>query len=43
MANYIQKFDTQADYNAAEHDYPNVSYVVSGDSLIFAESAPSEF
>lgn len=40
MSNYIQKFDTQADYNAAEHDYPNVSYIVSGDSIVFAESAP---
>ena len=41
MANFIQKFDNQAAYDSAEHDYPNVSYVVSGDTLLFAASEPA--
>ena len=40
MANNLKKFDTMADYSAATLNYPNVSWVVSGDTLHYAKEAP---
>lgn len=34
MAQFIQKFDSLEDYNAAEHQYPNIS-LVEGEGLIW--------
>ncbi len=33
--NNLQKFTTQAEYEAAEHSYPNVSWITSGDTVIY--------
>lgn len=40
MANNLKKFNTMADYSAATLNYPNVSWVVSGDSVHYAKEAP---
>lgn len=40
MANNLKKFNTMADYSAATLNYPNVSWVVSGDTLHYAKEAP---
>ena len=40
MANNLKKFDTMADYIAETLNYPNVSWVVSGDTLHYAKEAP---
>ena len=37
----IQKFTTAADYSAATHAYPNVSWITSGDTLIFNAEDPT--
>ena len=39
MANYIQKFQNQSAYDAAEHQYPNTSLV--GTDVVFAMTAPT--
>ena len=39
MANYIQKFQNQSAYDAAEHQYPNTSLV--GSDVVFQMSAPT--
>ena len=41
MANFIQKFQNQSAYDAAEHQYPNTSLV--GTDIVFAMAAPSAF
>ena len=41
MANYIQKFQNQSAYDAAEHQYPNTSLV--GTDIVFAMAAPVAF
>ena len=38
--NNLKKFNTEADYSAATLNYPNVSWVVSGDTLHYAKEAP---
>lgn len=44
MANFINKYADSTAYNEDEtKQYPNVSYVVSGDSLIFKTSADPAF
>lgn len=39
MSKHLQIFADQTAYNAGEHDYPNVSYITSGNSLVYAVSA----
>ena len=39
MANFIQKFQNQSAYDAAEHQYPNTSLV--GTDIVFAMAAPT--
>ena len=39
MANFIQKFQNQSAYDAAEHQYPNTSLV--GTDIVFAMAAPA--
>lgn len=39
--NNIQKFTTAADYSAATHSYPNVSWITSGDTLIYTAEEPT--
>ena len=39
--NNLKKFNTEADYSAATLNYPNVSWVVSGDTLHYAKEAPT--
>lgn len=39
MSKHLQIFADQTAYNASEHDYPNVSYITSGNSLVYAVSA----
>ena len=41
MANFIQKFQNQSAYDAAEHQYPNTSLV--GTDIVFAMAAPTAF
>ena len=41
MANFIQKFENQSAYDAAEHQYPNTSLV--GTDIVFAMAAPAAF
>ena len=41
MANFIQKFENQSAYDAAEHQYPNTSLV--GNDIVFAMAAPPVF
>ena len=41
MANFIQKFQNQSAYDAAEHQYPNTSLV--GTDIVFAMAAPVAF
>lgn len=41
MANFIQKFENQSAYDAAEHQYPNTSLV--GNEIVFAMAAPAAF
>ena len=40
MAKYLRLFQTIADKQAAELDYPNVNYTIENDSLEILESAP---
>ena len=37
---YINLFDTQAAYDAAEKYYPNVSYIEATDEVVYSETAP---
>ena len=39
MANYIQKFENQSAYDAAEHQYPNTSLV--GNDIVFQMTEPT--
>lgn len=39
MSAHIQQYSTQADYNAGDHLYPNVSLV--GSALIYVKDAPT--
>lgn len=39
MANFIQKFESIEDYNASEHQYPNIS-LVEGEGLIWEAEEP---
>ena len=39
MAKFIQKFENQSAYDAAEHQYPNTSLV--GTEIVFAMTAPT--
>ena len=39
MANFIQKFTSMGDYNADEHQYPNIS-LVEGEGLIWTAEEP---
>ena len=41
MAKFIQKFENQSAYDAAEHQYPNTSLV--GNDIVFAMTAPQAF
>lgn len=41
MAKFIQKFENQSAYDAAEHQYPNTSLV--GNDIVFAMAAPPSF
>ena len=41
MAQFIQKFESIEDYNAAEHQYPNIS-LVEGEGLIWTAEAEAE-
>ena len=41
MAKFIQKFENQSAYDAAEHQYPNTSLV--GNDIVFAMAAPPVF
>ena len=41
MSKHIQLFDTAAAYDAAEHDYPNVSYVEATSGLVYTMSEPT--
>ena len=38
MANNLKKFSTQAEYSAATLNYPAVSWITSGDTVIFDKS-----
>lgn len=40
---YINLFDTQAAYDAAEKYYPNVSYIEATDEVVYAETAPHDY
>ena len=42
MGKWIQKFASRAAYEAADHDYPNVS-LVDGEGLVYASETPSVF
>ena len=39
--NNLRKFNTEADYQAAELNYPAVSWIVSGDTVHFDKTAPT--
>ena len=39
MANFLQKFQSIEDYNASEHQYPNIS-LVEGEGLIWEAEEP---
>lgn len=39
MAQFIQKFTSREDYNASEHQYPNIS-LVEGEGLIWTAEEP---
>lgn len=39
MAQFIQKFESMEDYNASEHQYPNIS-LVEGEGLIWTAEKP---
>lgn len=41
MAQFIQKFESMEDYNASEHQYPNIS-LVEGEGLIWTAENPKE-
>lgn len=41
MANFIQKFEDAKDYNASEHQYPNIS-LVEGEGLIWTAENPNK-
>lgn len=41
--NNLRKFNTAADYSAATLNYPAVSWIVSGDTVMFDKSAPATF
>lgn len=36
----LRKFNTEEDYNAAELNYPAVSWIVSGDTVVYDKSEP---
>ena len=40
--NNLQKFENQAAYNSATHAYPNVSWITSGDTLVYTAEAPAQ-
>ena len=37
---YINLFDTQAEYDEAQKYYPNVSYIVATDEVVYQENDP---
>ena len=41
MAQFIQKFESMEDYNASEHQYPNIS-LVEGEGLIWTAENPDK-
>lgn len=41
MAQFIQKFESMEDYNASEHQYPNIS-LVGGEGLIWTAENPNK-
>ena len=41
MANNLRKFNTEAEYSTATLNYPNVSWVVSGDTVHYTKSEPT--
>ena len=42
MAQFIQKFESMEDYNASEHQYPNIS-LVGGDGLIWTAEEEKKY
>lgn len=40
MAHNLKKFQTEADYQAAELNYPSVAWVVSGDTIYYDKAEP---
>lgn len=40
MAHNLKKFQTEADYQAAELNYPSVAWVVSGDTIHYDKAEP---
>lgn len=40
MARNLRKFNSEAEYSAATLSYPNVSWVVSGDTIHYVKEAP---
>lgn len=40
MAFNLKKFQTEADYQAAELNYPAVSWIVSGDTFHYDKTEP---
>lgn len=40
MAHNLKKFQTEADYQAAELNYPSVAWVVSGDTIHYDKTEP---
>ena len=41
--NNLRKFNTEAEYSSAALNYPAVSWIVSGDTVMFDKSAPATF
>ena len=41
--NNLRKFQNEEQYNAATLNYPSVSWIVSGDTVMFDKSAPATF
>lgn len=39
--NNLQKFTTASEYSAATHSYPNVSWITSGDTMIYTKAQPT--
>lgn len=40
MAQFIQKFANRRDYEASEHQYPNVSLIEDGEGLVYTMEQP---